>query len=111
MINKWEKVNDCITNLLAILLQKYVQVVYHSICGSLINCYKYLLIIDKSKKFCFYLYIYFLDLNDALQLWIGCRATRTLVDINTKCLSSLIHSDTEACISALLGITIKGSLV
>lgn len=42
-------------------------------------------------------------LNETLQLWMGCRATRTLVDINTKCLSSLMHSDTEACISALLG--------
>ncbi|ENN75427.1 hypothetical protein YQE_07978, partial [Dendroctonus ponderosae] len=43
------------------------------------------------------------NLNETLQLWMACRGTRTLVDINTKCLSSLIHSDTEACISALLG--------
>lgn len=43
------------------------------------------------------------DLNETLQLWMACRGTRTLVDVNTKCLSSLIHSDTEACISALLG--------
>lgn len=49
------------------------------------------------------------NLNDTLQLWMGCRATRTLVDINTKCLSSLIHSDTEACISALLDTSVKHS--
>ncbi|CAH0555830.1 unnamed protein product [Brassicogethes aeneus] len=48
-------------------------------------------------------------LNETLQLWMGCRATRTLVDINTKCLSSLIHSDTEACISALLDTSVKHS--
>ncbi|XP_023310330.1 integrator complex subunit 5-like [Anoplophora glabripennis] len=40
---------------------------------------------------------------------MACRATRTLVDINTKCLSSLIHCDTEACISALLDTSVKHS--
>lgn len=50
---------------------------------------------------------FILDLNETLQLWMACRATRTLVDINTKCLSSLIYSDTEACISALLGKNIS----
>ncbi|KAG5897481.1 hypothetical protein JTB14_031106 [Gonioctena quinquepunctata] len=49
------------------------------------------------------------NLNETLQLWMACRATRTLVDINTKCLSSLIHSDTEACISALLDTSVKHS--
>ncbi|XP_045475302.1 integrator complex subunit 5 [Harmonia axyridis] len=48
-------------------------------------------------------------LNETLQLWMGCRATRTLVDINTKCLSSLMHSDTEACIKALLDTSVKHS--
>lgn len=42
-------------------------------------------------------------LNEVLQLWMSCRATRTLIDINTQCLSCLMHSDTEACINALLG--------
>ncbi|KAL1494259.1 hypothetical protein ABEB36_009883 [Hypothenemus hampei] len=51
----------------------------------------------------------FLDLNETLQLWMACRATRTLVDINTKCLSSLIHSNTEACISALLDTSVNHS--
>ncbi|KAJ8931709.1 hypothetical protein NQ314_015356 [Rhamnusium bicolor] len=49
------------------------------------------------------------SLNETLQLWMACRATRTLVDINTKCLSSLIHSDTESCISALLDTSVKHS--
>ncbi|KAJ8920161.1 hypothetical protein NQ315_011822 [Exocentrus adspersus] len=49
------------------------------------------------------------NLNETLQLWMACRATRTLVDINTKCLSSLIHSDTEACINALLDTSVKHS--
>ncbi|XP_023025427.1 integrator complex subunit 5 omd [Leptinotarsa decemlineata] len=49
------------------------------------------------------------NLNETLQLWMACRATRTLVDVNTKCLSSLIHSDTEACISALLDTSVKHS--
>ncbi|XP_044754363.1 integrator complex subunit 5 [Coccinella septempunctata] len=48
-------------------------------------------------------------LNETLQLWMGCRATRTLVDINTKCLSSLMYSDTEACINALLETSVKHS--
>ncbi|KAK9890861.1 hypothetical protein WA026_012206 [Henosepilachna vigintioctopunctata] len=48
-------------------------------------------------------------LNETLQLWMGCRATRTLVDINTKCLSSLMYSDTEACINALLDTSVKHS--
>ena len=43
-------------------------------------------------------------LNETLQMWMSCRATRTLMDITTQCLSCLIHSDTEACIKALLGI-------
>lgn len=34
---------------------------------------------------------------------MNCRATRTLIDITTQCLHCLINSDTETCISALLG--------
>ncbi|XP_057653331.1 integrator complex subunit 5 isoform X1 [Diorhabda carinulata] len=49
------------------------------------------------------------NLNETLQLWMSCRGTRTLMDINTKCLSSLIHSNTEACISALLDTSVKHS--
>ncbi|KAF2885662.1 hypothetical protein ILUMI_20513 [Ignelater luminosus] len=47
--------------------------------------------------------------NETLQLWMSCRATRTLIDITTQCLSSLIHSDTEACINALLDTSVKHS--
>lgn len=42
-------------------------------------------------------------LNETLQLWMNCRATRTLIDITTQCLHCLINSDTETCINALLG--------
>ncbi|CAH1979518.1 unnamed protein product [Acanthoscelides obtectus] len=49
------------------------------------------------------------NLNETLQVWMTCRATRSLVDINTKCLSSLIHSGTDACISALLDASVKHS--
>ncbi|XP_017777187.1 PREDICTED: integrator complex subunit 5 [Nicrophorus vespilloides] len=48
-------------------------------------------------------------LNDVLQLWMNCRATRTLIDITTQCLSSLMHSNTEACINALLDTSVKHS--
>ncbi|GJQ75867.1 putative integrator complex subunit 5 N-terminus [Trypoxylus dichotomus] len=48
-------------------------------------------------------------LNETLQLWMNCRATRTLIDITTQCLSCLMHSDTEACINALLDTSIKHS--
>jgi integrator complex subunit 5 len=52
---------------------------------------------------------HFSDLNETLQLWMNCRATKILVDINTKCLSSLMHSDTETCINALLDTSVKHS--
>lgn len=42
-------------------------------------------------------------LNKRLQFWTVCGATRTLLDINTQCMSCLMHSNTEACINALLG--------
>ncbi|KAI4461984.1 integrator complex subunit 5 [Holotrichia oblita] len=50
-----------------------------------------------------------IGLNETLQLWMNCRATRTLIDITTQCLSCLIHSDTEACINALLDTSVKHS--
>ncbi|XP_031350418.1 integrator complex subunit 5 isoform X1 [Photinus pyralis] len=49
------------------------------------------------------------SVNETLQLWMSCRATRTLIDITTQCLSSHIHSDTEACINALLDTSVKHS--
>ena len=55
-------------------------------------------------KLCFlYLKIFGTGLNETLQLWMNCRSTRTLIDITTQCLSCLMHSNTEACIVALLG--------
>ncbi|KAJ9588448.1 hypothetical protein L9F63_018181 [Diploptera punctata] len=48
-------------------------------------------------------------LNETLQLWMSCRATRTLIDITTQCLSCLMHSDTETCISALLDTSVAHS--
>ncbi|KAK5644511.1 hypothetical protein RI129_005811 [Pyrocoelia pectoralis] len=49
------------------------------------------------------------SVNETLQLWMSCRSTRTLIDITTQCLSSHIHSDTEACINALLDTSVKHS--
>lgn len=48
-------------------------------------------------------------LNDVLQLWMGCKSTRILIDITTKCLSNLMNSDTEACINALLDTSVQHS--
>lgn len=53
--------------------------------------------------------IFFSGLNETLQLWMSCRATRTLIDITTQCLSCLMNSDTEACINALLDTSVKHS--
>lgn len=52
---------------------------------------------------------YILGLNEKMHLWMGCRATRTLMDITTQCLSCLMDSDTETCISALLDSSVKHS--
>lgn len=41
-------------------------------------------------------------LSESLQLWMSCRATRSLIDITTQCLSCLMNFDTESCINALL---------
>ncbi|GLH07144.1 Uncharacterized protein GBIM_12672 [Gryllus bimaculatus] len=48
-------------------------------------------------------------LNESLQLWMSCRATRTLIDITTQCLSCLMHSNTETCINALLNTSVAHS--
>ncbi|XP_018328216.1 integrator complex subunit 5 isoform X2 [Agrilus planipennis] len=47
--------------------------------------------------------------NETLQLWMSCISTRTLIDVTTQCLSCLMNSDTEACISALLDTSVKHS--
>nr|CAD7428120.1 unnamed protein product [Timema monikensis] len=48
-------------------------------------------------------------LNESLQLWMSCRATRTLIDITTQCFSCLMHSDTDSCINALLDTSVAHS--
>lgn len=48
-------------------------------------------------------------LNEALHWWMSCKAARTLVDITTQCLSCLIDSDSETCISALLDTSVAHS--
>uniref|UniRef100_A0A1B6D092 Integrator complex subunit 5 n=1 Tax=Clastoptera arizonana TaxID=38151 RepID=A0A1B6D092_9HEMI len=49
------------------------------------------------------------NLNDALHLWMSCRATRTLIDLNTQCLTCLMHYNTETCINALLVTSVQHS--
>ncbi|KAF4517181.1 hypothetical protein B566_EDAN005613 [Ephemera danica] len=48
-------------------------------------------------------------LGESLQLWMSCRATRSLMDLTTQCLSCLMSADTEACINALLDVSVKHS--
>lgn len=48
-------------------------------------------------------------LNEILQLWMGCRSTRTLIDITTQCLTSLMNSDSETWMNALLDTSVKHS--
>ncbi|KAG5330161.1 INT5 protein, partial [Acromyrmex heyeri] len=45
-------------------------------------------------------------INDFMQQWMSCRATRTLIDITAQCLQCLMHSDTESCIKALLDTSV-----
>lgn len=48
-------------------------------------------------------------LSESLQLWMSCRATRSLIDITTQCLSCLMNYDTESCINALLDTCVAHS--
>ncbi|XP_075212361.1 integrator complex subunit 5 omd [Lycorma delicatula] len=48
-------------------------------------------------------------LNESMHIWMSCRATRTLIEINTQCLSCLMHSNTDACINALLDTSVHHS--
>ncbi|CAB3365565.1 Hypothetical predicted protein [Cloeon dipterum] len=48
-------------------------------------------------------------LSESLQLWMSCRATRTLMDITTQCLACLMNSDTESCINSLLDVSVAHS--
>ncbi|XP_040184873.1 integrator complex subunit 5 isoform X2 [Rana temporaria] len=49
------------------------------------------------------------SLNELLQLWMSCRATRVLMDIYTLCLSTMIDSCPDACVDALLDTSVQHS--
>ncbi|OXB51170.1 hypothetical protein ASZ78_009370, partial [Callipepla squamata] len=48
-------------------------------------------------------------LNELLQLWMQCEATRTLMDIYAQCLAALIASCPDACVDALLDTSVQHS--
>ncbi|XP_040513001.1 integrator complex subunit 5 [Gallus gallus] len=48
-------------------------------------------------------------LNELLQLWMSCEATRTLMDIYAQCLAALIASCPDACVDALLDTSVQHS--
>ncbi|XP_053575924.1 integrator complex subunit 5 [Bombina bombina] len=47
------------------------------------------------------------SLNELLQLWMSCGATRVLMDIYTHCLSTMIGSCPDACVDALLDTSVQ----
>ncbi|XP_063294099.1 neutral alpha-glucosidase AB isoform X4 [Pelobates fuscus] len=49
------------------------------------------------------------SLNELLQLWMSCGATRALMEIYTHCLSTLIGSCPDACVDALLDTSVQHS--
>ncbi|XP_026545114.1 integrator complex subunit 5 [Notechis scutatus] len=49
------------------------------------------------------------SLNELLQLWMSCKATRVLMEIYTQCLSSMINSCPDACVDALLDTSVQHS--
>ncbi|MEE6527750.1 hypothetical protein FKM82_029348, partial [Ascaphus truei] len=49
------------------------------------------------------------SLNELLQLWMSCGATRALMDIYTHCLSTMIGSCPDACVDALLDTSVQHS--
>ncbi|XP_060614243.2 integrator complex subunit 5 [Anolis sagrei] len=49
------------------------------------------------------------SLNELLQLWMSCKATRTLMEIYTQCLSSMINTCPDACVDALLDTSVQHS--
>ncbi|NXY80602.1 INT5 protein, partial [Glareola pratincola] len=49
------------------------------------------------------------SLNELLQLWMSCDATRTLMEIYTQCLSAMIGGCPDACVDALLDTSVQHS--
>ncbi|XP_078605288.1 integrator complex subunit 5-like [Branchiostoma floridae x Branchiostoma japonicum] len=49
------------------------------------------------------------SLNELLQLWMTCKATRTLMDIYTQCLAAMTGSSADLCVDALLDTSVQHS--
>ncbi|XP_048450678.1 integrator complex subunit 5 [Rhincodon typus] len=49
------------------------------------------------------------SLNELLQLWMSCKATRVLMEIYVQCLSSMISSCPDACVDSLLDTSVQHS--
>ncbi|XP_014817689.1 PREDICTED: integrator complex subunit 5, partial [Calidris pugnax] len=49
------------------------------------------------------------SLNELLQLWMSCEATRSLMEIYTQCLSAMIGGGPDACVDALLDTSLQHS--
>ncbi|CAN7975226.1 unnamed protein product [Ixodes persulcatus] len=49
------------------------------------------------------------SLPEVLQIWMACPPTRTLMDLTTQCLSTLIDTDPDRCIDALLETSVQHS--
>ncbi|XP_051901085.1 integrator complex subunit 5 [Pristis pectinata] len=49
------------------------------------------------------------SLNELLQLWMSCKATRALMEIYVQCLSSMISTCPDACVDALLDTSVQHS--
>uniref|UniRef100_A0A8C3CJ55 Integrator complex subunit 5 n=1 Tax=Cairina moschata TaxID=8855 RepID=A0A8C3CJ55_CAIMO len=48
-------------------------------------------------------------LNELLQLWTGCEATRTLLELYGQCFGALLGSCPDACVAALLDTSLQHS--
>ncbi|XP_059728340.1 LOW QUALITY PROTEIN: integrator complex subunit 5 [Haemorhous mexicanus] len=49
------------------------------------------------------------SLNELLQLWMACPATRALLDIYSQCLAAMVGSCPDACVDALLDTSVQHS--
>ncbi|GFQ95479.1 integrator complex subunit 5 [Trichonephila clavata] len=49
------------------------------------------------------------SLPEVLQLWMSCPPTRMLIDLTTQCLSTLVSSNPDTCIDALIETSVRHS--
>ncbi|KAG8185764.1 hypothetical protein JTE90_000747 [Oedothorax gibbosus] len=49
------------------------------------------------------------SLPEVLQLWTSCPPTRSLIDLTTQCLSTLVSSNPDTCIDALIETSVRHS--